>query len=130
MSHCRSVLRDAIILFAGRRNEHEHGEQDSCVKDLTHLLDQAANEDNLAFAQQQEKLLEQREQQQWIQTHRFIGLIFLTILCSVVLVAVLLTLFYTHRHKFQMCMSPVLENATKKVQYTSIKDENCPEVHV
>lgn len=57
-------------------------------------------------------------------------LIFLLVVLSFILVALLGTLAYLSRDKIKYVVSPVLDNVSKKVHYTTIKDEECPEVHV
>lgn len=57
-------------------------------------------------------------------------LIFLLIVLSMILLGLLVALVYVSRDKLKYMMTPVFDNVAKKVQYTSIKDEDCPEVHV
>lgn len=57
-------------------------------------------------------------------------LIFLLIVLSMILVGLIVALVYVSRDKIKYMVTPVLDNVSKKVQYTSIKDEDCPEVHV
>ncbi|XP_017849046.1 trophoblast glycoprotein isoform X2 [Drosophila busckii] len=57
-------------------------------------------------------------------------LIFLLIVLSMILLGLLVALVYVSRDKLKFMMTPVFDNVAKKVQYTSIKDEDCPEVHV
>ncbi|EDV93595.1 GH19403 [Drosophila grimshawi] len=57
-------------------------------------------------------------------------LIFLLIVLSMILLGLLIALVYVSRDKLKYMMTPVFDNVAKKVQYTSIKDEDCPEVHV
>lgn len=62
-------------------------------------------------------------------THTAI-LVFLLIVLSFILLALLVVLAYMSREKIKHVMTPVLDNVSKKVHYTTIKDEECPEVHV
>ncbi|XP_020813545.1 uncharacterized protein LOC110188232 [Drosophila serrata] len=57
-------------------------------------------------------------------------LIFLLIVLSMILLGLLVALVYVSRDKLKYMITPVFDNVAKKVQYTSIKDEDCPEVHV
>ncbi|KAH8374627.1 hypothetical protein KR200_002273 [Drosophila serrata] len=57
-------------------------------------------------------------------------LIFLLIVVSMILLGLLVALVYVSRDKLKYMITPVFDNVAKKVQYTSIKDEDCPEVHV
>ncbi|XP_055377769.1 phospholipase A2 inhibitor isoform X2 [Condylostylus longicornis] len=49
---------------------------------------------------------------------------------SIILVGLLSALAYLSRDKIRHAMFPVLDTMSKKVQYTTIKDDDCPEVHV
>lgn len=57
-------------------------------------------------------------------------LIFLLIVLSMILLGLVIALIYVSRDKLKFMITPVFDNVAKKVQYTSIKDEDCPEVHV
>lgn len=57
-------------------------------------------------------------------------LIFLLIVLSMILLGLVIALVYVSRDKLKFMITPVFDNVAKKVQYTSIKDEDCPEVHV
>ncbi|XP_017083883.2 trophoblast glycoprotein [Drosophila eugracilis] len=57
-------------------------------------------------------------------------LIFLLIVLTMILLGLLVALVYVSRDKLKYMITPVFDNVAKKVQYTSIKDEDCPEVHV
>ncbi|KAL9890121.1 toll-like receptor 5 [Glossina fuscipes] len=57
-------------------------------------------------------------------------LIFLLIVLSMILLGLVVALIYVSRDKLKFMITPVFDNVAKKVQYTSIKDEDCPEVHV
>ncbi|XP_059218032.1 phospholipase A2 inhibitor [Stomoxys calcitrans] len=57
-------------------------------------------------------------------------LIFLLIVLSMILLGLVVALVYVSRDKLKFMITPVFDNVAKKVQYTSIKDEDCPEVHV
>lgn len=57
-------------------------------------------------------------------------LIFLLIVLSMILLGLVIALIYVSRDKLKFMITPVFDNVAKKVQYTSIKDEECPEVHV
>lgn len=59
-----------------------------------------------------------------------VTLIFLLIVLSMILFGLITALIYISRDKIKYMITPVFDNVTKKVQYTSIKDEDCPEVHV
>lgn len=61
--------------------------------------------------------------------HR-ITLVFLLIVLSFVLIGLIMALVYISKSRMKHLLTPVLENVSKKVQYTSIKDEDVPEVHV
>uniref|UniRef100_A0A1B0G5N6 LRRCT domain-containing protein n=1 Tax=Glossina morsitans morsitans TaxID=37546 RepID=A0A1B0G5N6_GLOMM len=57
-------------------------------------------------------------------------LIFLLIVLSMILLGLVVASIYVSRDKLKFMITPVFDNVAKKVQYTSIKDEDCPEVHV
>lgn len=57
-------------------------------------------------------------------------LIFLLIVLSMILLGLVVALIYVSRDKLKYMITPVFDNVAKKVQYTSIQDEDCPEVHV
>ncbi|KAI8129216.1 Trophoblast glycoprotein [Lucilia cuprina] len=57
-------------------------------------------------------------------------LIFLLIVLSMILLGLVIALIYVSRDKLKFMITPVFDNVAKKVQYTTIKDEDCPEVHV
>ncbi|XP_037956048.1 toll-like receptor 4 [Teleopsis dalmanni] len=59
-----------------------------------------------------------------------VTLIFLLIVLSMILLGLVIALVYISRDKIKYMITPVFDNVAKKVQYTSIKDEDCPEVHV
>ncbi|XP_020718067.1 trophoblast glycoprotein [Ceratitis capitata] len=59
-----------------------------------------------------------------------VTLIFLLIVLSMILVGLVVALVYVSRDRIKYIITPVFDNVAKKVQYTSIKDEDCPEVYV
>lgn len=125
MSHCRSVIANANGLFGGTSG----GYSEPCASNLATLLERAASEDNAAQAKHEQEL-QQREDTRRMQSQRLAGLVFLAVVLCVVLLALLLTVLYINRNKLKTYISPVLQSATKKVHYTTINDDSCPEVHV
>lgn len=59
-----------------------------------------------------------------------VTLIFLLIVLSMILLGLVVALVYVSRERIKYMITPVFDNVAKKVQYTSIKDEDCPEVYV
>ena len=59
-----------------------------------------------------------------------ITLIFLLIVLSCILVGLIGALIYVSKDRLKNFLNPVLDTVSKKVQYTTIKDEECQEVHV
>ncbi|XP_059619768.1 leucine-rich repeat-containing protein 15 [Phlebotomus argentipes] len=59
-------------------------------------------------------------------------LVFLLVVLCFILVGLVAALIYVSRDRINLrrTLTPMLSNVSKKVQYTSIKDEDCPEVHV
>lgn len=64
-----------------------------------------------------------------VSSHRAI-FIFLLIVLSCILLALLVALLYISKDKIKTVVSPALSQVTKKVQYTSIKDDDTPEQFV
>lgn len=58
------------------------------------------------------------------------ALIFFTSMFIVLLVLIVGSLIYKNRDRIKRIVNPVLDTVSKKVQYTTIKDEECQEVHV
>uniref|UniRef100_A0A1B0D3D2 Uncharacterized protein n=1 Tax=Phlebotomus papatasi TaxID=29031 RepID=A0A1B0D3D2_PHLPP len=61
-----------------------------------------------------------------------VTLVFLLVVLCFILVGLVAALIYVSRDRINLrrTLTPMLSNVSKKVQYTSIKDEDCPEVHV
>lgn len=57
-------------------------------------------------------------------------LIFLLVVLSMILIALVAALIYVSRDRIKYMITPVFDTVSKKVHYTTIKDEDCPEVHV
>lgn len=122
MSHCRSAIANANALFAninGKFNE-------LCARNFAMLLDRNTQDNN---GVEDERPLYDTESTR-LHSRRLAGLIFLSVVLAIVLLALLLTVLYINRSKLRTYISPVIQNATKKVYYTTINDESCPEVHV
>lgn len=121
MSHCRSAIVNANTLFGninGKFNE-------LCAKNVAMFLDRNTQDNN---AIENERFYDKESTR--IHSRRLAGLIFLSVVLAIVLLALLLTVLYINRTKLRTYISPVIQNATKKVYYTTINDESCPEVHV
>ncbi|KAG4069659.1 hypothetical protein HA402_014682 [Bradysia odoriphaga] len=58
------------------------------------------------------------------------ALIFFTSMFIVLLVLIVGSLIYKNRDRIKRIVNPVLDTVSKKVQYTTIKDEECQEIHV
>lgn len=60
-----------------------------------------------------------------------VTMIFLLVVLSCVLLGLIGVLLYVSKDRLKKVVTPMLNNATKKVHYTTIKDdEDVPEVHV
>lgn len=59
-----------------------------------------------------------------------VTMVFLLIVLSCVLLGLIAALVYVSKDRMKKYITPMLSNATKKVHYTTIKDEEVPEVHV
>lgn len=59
-----------------------------------------------------------------------VTLVFLLVILSSVLVGLIAALLYVSKDRMKKYLTPMLNDATKKVHYTTIKDEEVPEVHV
>lgn len=64
------------------------------------------------------------------QTTGHMTMMFLLVVLSLVLVGLIGVLVYISKERLRKALTPVLNNATKKVHYTTIKDDDAPEVHV
>lgn len=59
-----------------------------------------------------------------------VTMVFLLVVLSCVLLGLIAALVYVSKDRMKKYITPMLNNATKKVHYTTIKDEEVPEVHV
>lgn len=59
-----------------------------------------------------------------------VTMIFLLVVLSFVLFGLIAALIYVSKDRWSKYMTPVVDQLTKKVHYTTIKDEEAPEVHV
>ncbi len=58
------------------------------------------------------------------------ALIFFSSMFIVLFVLIVGSLIYKNRDRMKRLLNPVLDTVSKKVQYTTIKDEECQEIHV
>lgn len=59
-----------------------------------------------------------------------VTMVFLLVVLTCVLLGLIGVLLYVSKERMKKYLTPILSNATKKVHYTTIKDEEVPEVHV
>lgn len=59
-----------------------------------------------------------------------VTLVFLLIVLVCILIGLIGALLYVSKDRYKNMLNPVLSSVSKKVHYTTIKDEECPEVHV
>lgn len=59
-----------------------------------------------------------------------VTMVFLLVVLSCVLLGLIAALVYVSKDRMKKYITPMLNNATKKVHYTTIKDEEVPEVHL
>ena len=59
-----------------------------------------------------------------------VTMVFLLVLLSCVLLGLIAALVYVSKDRMKKYIRPIINNATKKVHYTTIKDDEVPEVHV
>lgn len=63
-------------------------------------------------------------------TGHTVTLVFLLVVLTTILIALVAALLYVSKERIKKTFKPVMDTVSKKVQYTSIKDEEVQEVHV
>lgn len=58
------------------------------------------------------------------------ALIFFTTMFGILFIMIVGSIVYKNRDRIKRILYPVLDTVSKKVQYTTIKDEECQEIHV
>lgn len=135
MSHCKAIKMKVNAIFHSSMHEiTTKGCPNDCGLSLEYNEKTLLHQDNSNDDDDDADVLQQHNSNvkhlHVLRRKRLNGLIFVFVMLGVVLVILLPALAYIHRTKLKWYLSPVLQTATKKVYYTTIHDESCPEVHV